>query len=380
MSRITKRDFLLAGAGLVGSSLAFGYWNLKRRKTMPIGFSLSENELASARKILRTNPPIDSHAHPGRTFIKGAKGLKGKMKIYKSFGTFEQKTINEMKQGLVGAANFSTVADFQILGLGKNGLKSIREFEDGEAYASHKRQLANMTALQKRGLISFVSNQSELDKVNKSGGVAAILSSEGGDFLEGQEERVVEAANDGFQYITLLHYHHNELGDIMTAPPKHNGLTEKGRNIVNMMNETHMLIDVAHASEDTVWGVLKQSRAPVLCSHTHIKGPNVPAVSRFISRDLAKEIVASGGVLGAWPAGFGLTNMAHWLDRIEELVEFCGIDHVVLGTDMDANYKPVFENYAKMPYLVGGLKKRGWSDEDLAKFLRLNFIRVWEGA
>ncbi len=370
----------MGGLGLAVSAVSFGYWNLKRRKNMPIGFDITDNEIASARQILKKYPAIDSHAHPGRTFIKGARGLKGKMIIYKSFGTFEAQTIKEMKQGLVGAANFSTVADFQILGLGKRGLVSIREFEQGEAYASHKRQLKNMKALEKNSLVKFVSNSDELNEVNKTGTIGAILSSEGGDFLQGKPDRVIEASNEGLQYITLLHYHHNEIGDIMTQSPVHNGLTDKGREIVNMMNETNMLIDVAHASEDTVLGILKASKKPVLCSHTHIKGAGVPDVSRFISRDLAREIIAEGGVLGAWPAGFGLLTMNDWLDRIDELVDFGGIDHVVLGTDMDANFKPVFENYAKMPIMVAGLKKRGWSDDDLDKFLRGNFIRVWEGA
>jgi microsomal dipeptidase-like Zn-dependent dipeptidase len=61
-----------------------------------------------------------------------------------------------------------------------------------------------------------------------------------------------------------------------------------------------------------------------------------------------------GGVIGAWPAGFTLHNLDDYVLRILMLVELLGADHVCLGTDMDANYKPVFETYAKMPLLVGG--------------------------
>ena len=44
-----------------------------------------------------------------------------------------------------------------------------------------------------------------------------------------------------------------------------------------------------------------------------------------------------------------------------------------MGTDMDANYKPVFETYAKMPLLVGGLLRRGMPEEALAKLIGDNF-------
>ena len=44
---------------------------------------------------------------------------------------------------------------------------------------------------------------------------------------------------------------------------------------------------------------------------------------------------------------------------------------------MDANYKPVFETYAKMPLLVGGLLRRGMPEDALAKLIGGNFLRVF---
>lgn len=375
---ISRRGVILGGAALVAAAGAG--WLKFHKKPVPIGFEVSEEELMAARAFLKAHPAIDSHAHPGRTFVRGATGLKGKLKLYKAMGTFEDKSVAAMRAGGAGAASFAAVSDFQILGIGKTGLSAIRDFKPGEALESYKRQIRNLKALQTRGLVTYVTNENALDKVNAAGGIAALLTVEGGDFLEGQAERVAMARADGVQSITLLHYHTNELGDIMTAPPVHGGLTEAGRAVVQAMNAAHMLIDVAHASEDTLKDVLAASTAPLMCSHTHIKGPNVPDIPRYISRELALEIAGAGGVIGAWPAGFGITSLAGYLDRIMELIGIVGIDHVVLGTDMDANYKPVMESYAKMPWLVAGLKKRGLSDVDLAKFLRGNFLRVWAAA
>ena len=54
-----------------------------------------------------------------------------------------------------------------------------------------------------------------------------------------------------------------------------------------------------------------------------------------------------------------LRILAEYIQRILELVDLLGEDHVCVGTDMDANYKPVFETYAKVPLLVGGLLRPG---------------------
>ena len=58
-------------------------------------------------------------------------------------------------------------------------------------------------------------------------------------------------------------------------------------------------------------------------------------------------------------------------------MDFIGIDHVGLGTDMDANYLPVFTNYRQMPYLPVALRNRGMTDEDIAKVSGGNFMRVF---
>ena len=81
-------------------------------------------------------------------------------------------------------------------------------------------------------------------------------------------------------------------------------------------------------------------------------------------------------VVGAWPAGIGITDMKGFVDRALELVEVVGIDHVCLGTDMDANYKPVFDTYANLPYFVAGLAQRGLKEADIAKLIGGNFIRL----
>jgi len=69
------------------------------------------------------NPIVDSHAHPGRAFLKGAQNLSLKIRLYRALsGTLAESTIAEMGTGGVGATIFNGVADIQLLTLGKTGL------------------------------------------------------------------------------------------------------------------------------------------------------------------------------------------------------------------------------------------------------------------
>jgi len=200
---------------------------------------------------------------------------------------------------------------------------------------------------------------------------------EGGDFLEGKPERVAEAYADGVRSITLMHYRNNELGDIITGKPVHAKLSAAGVAVVKAMNTAGMLIDVAHASEATALGAIQASSKPVMASHVHVHTDKLHH-PRFISLDLAKAVAQTGGgVLGAWPAGIGITDLNGFVDRTFEMVEHVGIDHVCLGTDMDANYKPRFDTYANLPIYVAGLLKRGMHESEVAKLIGGNFLRVF---
>ncbi len=46
-------------------------------------------------------------------------------------------------------------------------------------------------------------------------------------------------------------------------------------------------------------------------------------------------------------------------------------------TDMDANYKPVFDSYASLPLYVSGLLKRGLHENEAAKVIGGNFLRLF---
>lgn len=367
----------MAGAGAALVAVAVGAYWLLAPASPPIGFDVSTDELARARDLLARHPSVDAHAHPGRTFVDGAEHLSGLVWIYARLGHFEPRTIRAMQAGGLSAAAFAAVSDFQTLGVQGEGLAPVREFEPGEAWASYQRQIGHLKALAAQGLVYPVRAPSDVEAARAAGKVGALLTVEGGDFLEGKPERVVQAYADGVRSITLMHYRNNELGDIITAQPVHGRLSDAGVAVVKAMNAVGMLIDVAHASEATALGAIRASTKPVMASHIHVQGPAL-SHPRFISRDLAQAVAQSGGgVLGAWPAGIGITDLNGFVSRTFELIDAVGIDHVCLGTDMDANYKPVFDSYANLPVYVAGLLKRGLREDEAAKVIGGNFLRVF---
>ena len=72
----------------------------------------------------------------------------------------------------------------------------------------------------------------------------------------------------GVRYITLTHNGDNEIADSAAQGQRWHGLSPFGREVVAEMNRLGMIIDVAHASDDTFYDTLEYSRAD--CFHTFL--------------------------------------------------------------------------------------------------------------
>jgi membrane dipeptidase len=272
---------------------------------------------------------------------------------------------------------FSIVADLALLGLEDGVLRAVREFEPGEAYADFNRQLGRLLSVVDEGVMTLALSAEDIRAARRAGEPRALLASEGGDFIEDRLERLEGAHARGLRAVTLVHYHINRLGDIQTAPPRHNGLTPLGREVVQEMNRLGMIVDVAHASYATCADVLAESRVPVMLSHSNLESASAQS-ARFVSAEHARMIAGAGGIIGAWPSGIGSASLADFVEQILALVDAVGIEHVAIGTDMDGNYKPVLTEYADFPVLAGALLLRGLREEEAAKILGGNFLRLFD--
>jgi membrane dipeptidase len=315
---------------------------------------------------------IDVHAHPGRCFLAGLGD--GDPLADMLGGQDIAAALAGGQEAGMAAVTVSTVADLRVLAPDAvKGLRVSRPFRPGEAYADHRRQLAGITqtlaGLGKRVAVT----SAEVEAAWASGQTAVLLSCEGGDFLDGGLEPLAEARAFGASSLTLVHYRVNDIGDVQTEPPVHGGLTAFGRQVVAECNRLGMIIDCAHATFPTTAGVLETSRHPVMISHSHLDHPGRHH-PRLLSADHAAAVADAGGLIGAWPAGVIATSLAGFADEIARLADLVGPEHVAIGTDMDANYRPVLTSYADFATLPRLLASRGLTDTDISKILGGNAL------
>jgi membrane dipeptidase len=174
----------------------------------------------------------------------------------------------------------------------------------------------------------------------------------------------------------LVHYAPNEVGDLQTADANYKGLSDFGKGLVKKMNAMGMVIDLAHASYQTTKDVASITTAPIILSHSMLEmEADRPIAKRAISKDHAKLVAGTGGIIGAWPSGFN-RSFDEYIDNIKLLVDAVGVDHVGIGTDMDANFKPVLSKYSEFPKLHEALLSKGFSKSEAGKIMGENAKRV----
>lgn len=310
---------------------------------------------------------FDLHTHPGIFFAKGSEQYPG--------DAAGKKTLTEMKESNVAGAFFSLVADARIIKVGPDGVKPFGNFSKGEAWVDYKRQLGLVREVITNSMsVVLATEKNTFDK--NPGKVSAFISIEGGDYLEGDAGRLEEMYTDGIRSIQLVHYHPNELGDLQTESPQHNGLSPAGKEAVKRMNKLGMLIDVAHASYETTKAVVDAATHPIMLSHSMLhNGSQHPVAKRMLSPDHARVVAETGGVIGMWPSGLN-ADLADFVDNTMRLVDVVGIDHVGLGTDMDANFRPVLSSYLQVGEWLNGLHSKGLKDQEVAKIAGGNARRV----
>jgi membrane dipeptidase len=215
-----------------------------------------------------------------------------------------------------------------------------------------------------------------------------VLAVEGANFIETDSRRVKSAYDLGVRHLQLVHYTRNTIGDIQTEPAEHQGLTQLGKRVVQECNRLGILVDLAHCTEAAARDALAVSRVPVVWSHGSVAhgapAPGSAAVwrRRQLSLDTAKEIARKGGVLGLWSltADVGKTLEAY-ADRMIELAEWLGDDHVAFGTDINGlGPFSVLSGFGDLHRIIEHWQRQGVVEERIRKLAIGNYARVLKTA
>lgn len=271
---------------------------------------------------------------------------------------------------------------------------------------------------------------------HQAGLLSAMIGIENSYSLGHDLHRLDAAYDRGARYVGLVHVGNNDLCSSSVPGIKHGepamnsagdtGMSEFGRAVVARANQLGMLVDVSHASDACVRATLKVSKAPVIASHSGARA--LIDHPRNLPDDLLRAIAANGGVVQAvaykeflkvdpgreaaekklqqkvakdggnksydsdrddytpaMAAGmaliqkkYPLATVEDYVDHIQHIAKIAGIDHVGIASDFDGGGGITgWADASQTRNVTAALRKRGFSDADIAKIWGGNLLRVW---
>jgi len=259
----------------------------------------------------------------------------------------------------------------------------------------------------------------DIRKAHKEGKVAALMGMEGGHMINNSLPILRMYARLGIRYLTLTHSVNTDWADSSGDEPKHNGLTDFGKDVVRELNRLGVLVDVSHVADKTFRDALAVSRAPMIASHSSCRA--ISSHPRNMTDEMIKALAARGGVIQInyldsfideelnqysrksrpmmvelmqkYP---GMENRQKRKDEVEKVlgpapkvswekivehidhaVKLVGVDHVGLGSDFDGGSMPVgMEDCTHLPKITEALLRKDYSEADIRKILGENTVRL----
>ncbi len=320
----------------------------------------------AAAKLLREHVSVDVHTHAGPNGIASRTAAPS------------DGLARSMRAGRIAVLCLADVPDGPILGRdARNVLRALREPEPGFLYQYHLERLGWVDELCAKHGIRRILTAADVKAAHAAGAPAIIMDIEGLDFLERKLERLEESYQRGVRTMQLVHYTPNDIGDFQTGAVTHNGLTPFGADVIRACNRLGVVVDVAHATADTVKQAARATSGPLLLSHTALRGSKAqgetPLVERQITPDHAQAIADTGGSIGVWHF-FATPEL--YVEGLKEMVDVVGVDHVSIGTDASAS-GGLFPDYDKFTGLVDAMLRGGFTPADTAKIVGGNYLRIF---
>jgi len=251
----------------------------------------------------------------------------------------------------------------------------------------------------------LVETTADIAKAQQSGKLGVIFGVQTGSIVGTDMYLWTIAHKIGCRMAQLTYNERNLLGD-GCLEPENRGLTSYGRQSIQEMNRLGICLDLSHAGERTSLDATAFSAKPVMYSHADPKaiGPG----KRNITDEQMKEMAARGGVMGLSPHSMlshkvpGVrANVDDLMDMFDYAVDLIGVDHVAVGSDIFESFTKLswetttkrwypsgflwetmaaegFSAISEWPNVTRGLVARGYKDEDIAKILGGNWLRLFK--
>jgi membrane dipeptidase len=244
----------------------------------------------------------------------------------------------------------------------------------------------------------------DIQEAREEGKIALLITMEGIEPL-GTDLNLLRVFYElGVRAIGLTHARRNAAGDggiFASSGSPQDGLTAFGRDLVRECEARGVIVDLAHINPTGFGDILAITTKPPIVSHTNVR--RYYDIERNISDEQIKMIGERRGVIGVnsvlVSAKKEESTLDGYIDHIEHIANLIGLDGVGIGFDffefiyrqwpesaqkeLAAKFTtPHFildlRNHSHAPNLTRRLIERGFSDEQIEKILRGNWMRIFE--
>jgi membrane dipeptidase len=200
--------------------------------------------------------------------------------------------------------------------------------------------------------------------------------------------------DDGLRALGLAHY---GLSAYAHGTGVSGGLTARGVELLQTMEELGVILDTTHLADEAFWQAMKRFKGSVIASHNNCRAL-VPGDRQF-SDDQIRYLIERDAVIGAafdnWMLYQGWVNgqtpnsavgLESVIDHIDHVCELAGNSrHAAIGSDLDGGFGTeqsphdldTIADLQKVPTL---LRKRGYREADVQAIMHGNWLRVFERA
>lgn len=225
--------------------------------------------------------------------------------------------------------------------------------------------------------VTIVSNYDEYKQALTAEKIAAFISAEEGEIIKEGLHMVDKIEDMKVRLITLTWNYQNSLGAPHSMPEI--GLTNYGKEVVEYLNQKHILIDVSHLSDAGIDDVLAISKKPIIASHSNARA--IYNKSRNLKDSHIKQIASTDGLIGVnYYSGFLSDNktshVADILQMTKYLVDIGGENTIGFGSDFDGIDCPLEMKDASAVGLLANALNNEFTAAQVDKLLFKNAERI----
>jgi membrane dipeptidase len=244
----------------------------------------------------------------------------------------------------------------------------------------------------------------EIKHARKENKIALIITMEGVEPLGDDLNLLRVFYQLGLRMVGLTHARRNAAGAggiFAASGSPRDGLTGFGREVVQECERLGIIIDLAHINPKGFEDIVDLTKKPLIVSHTNAR--RFYDVERNINDEQIKIIGARGGMVGVnailVSPNPNESTIDRYVDHIQHITSLIGIDGVGIGFDFceylfqqlpesvrkelqakltTPHFIPDLTNHTHARNLTCKLIERGFSDVDIEKILRRNWMRIFD--